>query len=107
MEASSTQAPSLPLQALAKQLFGDALTIKTSRAAEVLDCGRDQVYRLLDSGKLQGINLSGSRHARKRVSVVSLLEFIQGGGVENDHGPSAAAALAAARAKRGPSSAVL
>jgi hypothetical protein len=109
MEAASTPAtvPPLPLQALAKHLFGDALAVKVERAAEVLDCGTSTVYNLLATGKLQGVRLSGTKKGGKRVSVLSLLAFINDGGCEPDCKPSPQAMLAAANARRGPSAAVV
>lgn len=105
MEAATT-APH-PLQALASQLFGDALAVKVQRAAEALSCSPSQVYYLLDSGQLEAVRLGDRKKAGKRVSVLSLLSFIASGGVERGSGPSAAERLAASKAKRGPSKAFL
>lgn len=95
--------PSLALQARASQIIGDRLAVKVEVVAQLLDCHRSQVYRLLDSGALESVQLSGGSKAGKRVSVPSLLEFIANGGCEHDRGPTPAEALAASRAHRGPS----
>lgn len=84
MEAATLNSSPLALQARAAQLFGGKLAISAEQAAEALECSARHIRRLVQQGHLQGVSLSASKRAGKRISVISLLNFLDTGGVSDE-----------------------
>jgi len=88
-----------PTGALAPNPFGDALAVKVSRVAEVLDCSSSQVYALVKAGRLERVEGFGNgKRAGIRITVASIYRML-GGELDIAPGPTPAVRAANGKAK--------
>lgn len=95
------------LECAAQRTFGYVRALRVKEAAECLSCSVSQVYSLLESGRLRAIRLGDGSRAGKRVCVLSLINFLENGGVEAGASNRVAELEAKARSKQSPSAALL